>query len=243
MESSMKRICIVFVSLAVVTTSYAQDPNVPWVSLFNGRNLEGWKMVGSTGHAEVIDGMIQCHQVANTPEHTFVCTQDRFSDFILEMDVKTDPDYNTGILLRCIDRDPNSTTSYVSLYGYQIKIDPTPRAWTGGVFDDFGKTWNWLHPLDKDERGRKAYTIGQWNHFRVEAIGTTLKIWVNGIPTTHMVHSKYTKGYIALKIHSLNNQPEKEKQLGRFKNIMIITDHPEKYLQPMDILARVINEN
>lgn len=82
-----------------------------------------------------------------------------------------------------------------------------------------------------------AYSIGQWNHFRIEAIGSDIRVWVNGIPTTNMINHKYTNGYIALKIHALSDKPEQEKIFGQFKNIRIITKNPQKYLQQMDIKA------
>lgn len=56
------------------------------------------KIVGSKGHVTIRDGAITCNMVMNTPEHTFVCTNKKYGDFILEMDVKTDSIYNTGIL-------------------------------------------------------------------------------------------------------------------------------------------------
>jgi hypothetical protein len=98
-----------------------------------------------------------------------------------------------------------------------------------------------LYDLSKDEPARKAYHIGEWNHFRVEAIGSSVKVWVNGIPTTNMVNPKYSKGYIALKIHSLKNVPEEESKIGRFKNIRIITKNLNEMIEKMDLPAREVN--
>jgi hypothetical protein len=216
----------------------------PWKYIFNGKDFTNWKIVGGTGVAEIIDSAINCHMTANTKEHTFVCTQEKYDDFILELDVNADQGYNTGILLRCIDKPLGCDTCKVRLYGYQIKVDPSPtRRWTGGIFDDFGASWRWLYDLSKDERAQKASTIGAWNHFRVEAIGSSIKVWVNDVPTTHLIDQKYSKGYIALKIHSLNDLPEEEKKIGRFKNIRIITRRPSKYLEYIDLPARKANNS
>lgn len=229
---------IVITLICLVLSSAAGDKKdkTPWKTIFNGKDFTNWKIVGSTGHAEVKDSAFWCHMTANTNEHTFVTTKEKYGDFILEMDVNTDPGYNTGILLRCVDKPVGCDTCKVSLYGYQVKIDPSPtRCWTGGIFDDFGASWHWLYDLSKDERARKAYQIGKWNHFRVEAIGTSIKVWVNGIPTTHLVNQKYSKGYIALKIHSLKNIPEEEKKIGRFKNIRIMTKNLNDNLMKMEL--------
>ncbi len=236
----MKHHLFTFTILCLTYSACSQN-DINWESLFNGKDLTNWKIVGSTGVAEVKDSAIASHMTANTPEHTFVCSQEKYSDFILEMDVNTDPGYNSGILLRCIDKPENCDTCNISLYGYQVKIDPSPRAWTGGVFIDYGSSWQWLYDLSHDDRARKAYNIGEWNHFRIEAIGPSIKVWVNDIPTTNMINSRYTKGYIAIKIHSLKNEPEKEKMVGIFKNIRIMTQNLSENTKSMDIPAKTID--
>ena len=238
---ALKLMYTVLISMNFFPVLLAQE-KAPWKTIFNGVDFTNWKMVGSTGVAEIVDSAFVCHMTANTSEHTFVCTQKSYKDFILELDVKTDSGYNTGILFRCIDKPKNCDTCNVRLYGYQLKIDPSPtRRWTGGIFDDYGKSWHWLYDLSKDERARNAYRIGYWNHIRVEAIGPSIKTWVNDVPATNMINSKYSKGTIALKIHSLKNMPEQETMKGRFKNIRIITKDIAKYLKPVDIPAIPVN--
>ncbi len=242
MEKGIVKYLTLTFGIAILNLVSFSQGKSNWESLFNGKDLTNWKMVGSRGVAEIEDSAITCHMTANTPEHTFVCTNKKYKDFILEMEIKTDSGYNTGILLRSIDKPNNCDTCKVSLYGYQVKIDPsTTRRWTGGIFDDYGKSWHWLYDLSQDKRARKAYHIGEWNHFRFEAIGSSIKVWVNGIPTTNMINDKYAQGYIALKIHSLRDFPEKEKMLGRYKNIRIITKNLKDKLKPMDLPAKKVN--
>ena len=233
-------------SVLFATAGIAQTNQPPWVSLFNGKDLTGWALKGGTGKAWVQDGQIYCHQTINTKEHTFVCTQARYGDFILEADCRIDGAFNSGILFRCIDI-PESAKVFkpgkngpACLNGYQMKIDPTPRKWTGGIFDDFGPGWLWYYSLEKDARAREAFKIGEWNTFRIEAIGKEIKVWVNGVPTTHMTHGKYSNGCIALKIHALGNKPDQEKVLARFKNIRIITENPASYSLAMDLPPKAV---
>lgn len=209
----------------------------PWVSLFNGRDLTGWKIVALTNPAPagVEDGAMVLRQPSNTIEHTFVTSEREYDDFILELDLKDDPGFNSGILLRCVEAPADAK---VRLNGYQVKIDNTPRAWTGGIFDDFGDSWTWLHDLADNERGRAAFKLGEWAHFRIECIGATIKVWVNGVPTCHLVDEKYRKGGIAFKIHSLGNNPKAAQSAIRLKNIRIITGHPEHYALPMELPLR-----
>lgn len=236
------RIFVVTVLLITLipTASLIAQEEIPWVSLFNGTDLAGWKMVGSKGVAFVKDGEIVCRRTKGTTEHTFVTTEQKFSDFILEVDFKLDaPGYSAGVLVRCVDANADPDTSKVRLYGYQVKIDQSVRSWTGGVFDDFGGTWKWMYDLSENEPARKAFKLGEWNTFRVEAIGENIKVWLNGIPSTNLFNKKYTEGYIALKIHALKPEGKGEELQIYFKNIRIIADHPEQYVKGMDLQSKV----
>ncbi len=124
------------------------------------------------------------------------------------------------------------------LNGYQVKIDNTKRAWTGGVFDDFGNGWRWLFDLKDNAAGREAFKFKEWARFRMECIGPTIKVWVNGVPTCNLIDEKYREGYIAFKIHSVGNKPKATESAIRFRNIRILTEQPEKYAKPMDLEAR-----
>lgn len=224
--------------VATALASFSAEP--PWRTLFNGRDLTGWKIVGLEPKAKtyVENGEMVGHMVRGTLEHTFFCTEEKFGDFILEVDCFQTGGFNTGVLFRCIDTPAAAT---VRLHGYQVKVDPSPtRQWTGGLFDDYGKNWLWLQTLGDNDRGRTAYKFNEWARFRVEAIGRDLKVWVNGIPTAHLLHDKYTRGTIAFKIHSFpaTGKPEEEKNLIRFKNIRIITANPARFALPMDLPAR-----
>jgi hypothetical protein len=231
---------LALVSLASALCSSAAETKIadaPWVSLFNGRDLTGWKIVALTNPAPVVveDGAMVLRQRINTKEHSFIASEREYKDFILELDVKDDPNFNSGILLRCVE---SSTNAAVRINAYQVKIDNTPRAWTGGVFDDFGDSWTWLHDLADNDAGRAAFKLGEWAHFRIECIGPTIKVWVNGVPTCHLVDEKYRKGVIAFKIHALGNDPKATQNVIRFKNIRILTEQPERYVMPMELPPR-----
>ena len=222
-------------TLALSLPACAAD--TPWVTLFNGTDLTGWKIVALTNPAPAVieDGAMLLRQRTNTLEHTFVATEKKYRDFILELDLKDDPGFNSGILLRCGDAPAGAK---VRLNGYQVKIDNTPRAWTGGVFDDFGDSWRWLHDLADNDAGRAAFQLGEWAHFRIECLGDTIKVWVNGVPTCHLVDEKYRAGVIAFKIHALGDRPKATENVIRLKNIRILTEQPERFAQPMPLPPR-----
>jgi hypothetical protein len=240
MRHFMHGVLFLAFSLLVGGPLFAQEKEIPWESLFNGKDLTGWKMVGNKGVAYVKDGEIFCHRTKNTPEHTFVTSVKKYSDFILEIDFKLDPPgYSAGVLVRCIDAVQD--TAKVRLYGYQVKIDQSARAWTGGVFDDFGGSWKWMYDLSDNEPARKAFKLGEWNTFRVEAIGDNIKVWLNNVPSTNLFNKKYKEGYIALKIHALKPDGQGEELLIHFRNIRIITTHPEQYTKEMDLKSKEVD--
>ncbi len=222
-------------------TNSINKKSEPWQSIFNGKDLTGWKTVGSKGKVIVNDGAIECRMTANTAVHTFATTKKKYRNFILEMDFKRDVPFNTGILFRAIEAPD---TASVNLYGYQVKIDPNEkRKWTGGIFDDFGKTWAWIYDLSNDVRAQNANRSNEWNHIRVEMIDNHIKVWVNNIPTVNLINNKYKEaGYIAFKMHSLADKPEQEALKSMFRNIKIITQNPEKYQQEI-LIPLVYNSN
>jgi hypothetical protein len=77
---------------------------------------------------EVIDGMIVGTTVANTP-NSFLATEETYSDFILELEMLLEDDFNSGIQFRSESR-PDYMNGRV--HGYQCEVDPSDRAWSAG---------------------------------------------------------------------------------------------------------------
>lgn len=168
-----------------------------WESLFNGYDLSGWNVRDGNSTVLVDDGaLVALHQ--GTDSHTYLTTEKRYGDFILELDVKIIGDLNSGIILRGI-QDPDIKEGKV--HGYQMEIDQSERQWTGGIFEEMGR--GWLYSLEGKEEARAAYRNSDWNHYRVEAIGDRIRIWVNGVPALNMVDKKTAEGVIAFQIHKL----------------------------------------
>jgi hypothetical protein len=231
----MRKITLVVIVTFVVffnVNLLAQTPKL--TPLFNGKNFEGWTIMGGNATIKIEENAIKLNQKANTKEHTFLVTKKKFKDFILELDCKRDPGFSYGILFRA-QKTPD--TAHVRLYGYQIKVDhDKKRNWTGAIFDDFGNTWNWISTLKEDNRAQKALKeAGNWDHYRIEANEDKIRVWINGIATANITNTKYKKGFIALKIHFLGNKPENEKPSAWIKNIKILTSSIPKHSNPIDI--------
>lgn len=185
-----------------------------WISLFNGKDLKGWKQLNGQAKYTVKDGAIIGTTVLNQP-NSFLATEKEYGDFILELEFQVDPAMNSGIQVRS---ESNPAYENGRVHGYQVEIDPSKRAWSGGIYDEGRR--GWLYPLDYNEAGKKAFQNGKWNRYRIECIGKTLRTWVNGQPTAHLIDTLDTKGFIALQVHSISKPEEVGRQI-MWRNIRI----------------------
>ncbi|MEP6735085.1 MAG: DUF1080 domain-containing protein [Chryseolinea sp.] len=212
MFNLLSRIILLIFSFAL-TTVCAQEK---WTNLFNGKDLSGWKQLNGRARYTVKDGEIIGTTVFNEP-NSFLVTEKDYGDFILELDFKLDVAMNSGIQFRS-----ESKSSYKEgrVHGYQMEIDPSERAWTGGIYDEARR--DWLYPLEYNVQAKKAYKANDWNKCRIECIGPVMRVWVNGIATANVVDDLTLKGFIALQVHAIGKEDEAGRTI-RWKNIRIQT--------------------
>ncbi|PRX40401.1 protein of unknown function [Salegentibacter salegens] len=212
----------------------ATAPDAPWFSLFDGESLDGWSQKNGNAKYELEDGVIVGTTVSGTP-NSFLTTDKKYGDFILELDFKADPSMNSGIQIRS-ESKPQYQDNRV--HGYQVEIDPSDRAWSGGIYDEARR--GWLYPMSLNTSAQNAYKKDDWNHYRIEAIGDTIQTWVNGIAAANLVDDKTQEGFIALQVHAIGDDEAPGKQI-RWKNVRIMTDSLEQYNTKSD--APVFNTN
>jgi hypothetical protein len=188
-----------------------------WEYLFNGKNLEGWKQLGGVAKFEVINGEIVGTTVLNTP-NTFLTTEKLYSDFILEVEFILSERMNSGIQFRS-ESYPEYNNGVV--HGYQCEVDPSERSWSGGIFDESRRSW--LYPVDLNPDAKSAFKIGEWNKFRIECIGSSMRTWLNGIPVAHLIDDMTPEGFIALQVHSIRDNKEHLGRQIKWRNIRIKT--------------------
>ena len=215
---------IILVSIIVVSGS-TQDN---WHSLYNGKNLDGWRTLSGTAEFRVEDDEIVGISKIGTPA-TYLATKEEYGDFILEYEAKIDQGINSGVQIRSLSR-PEYQDGRV--HGYQIELDPSPRAWSGGIYDEGRR--GWLYNLEKNPQAKMAFKNGQWNQFRIEAIGNLIRVWLNGIPTADLVDDMTSHGFIALQVHGIGEDREKEGKTVRFRKIRILTEDLEAKRTPPD---------
>ena len=205
-----------------------------WQSLFNGKDLAGWTKRNGQAEYRVENGEITGITKTGTP-NTFLCTEKNYGNFILELEVKVDPALNSGIQFRS-----NSLPDYRNgvIHGYQAEIDPSPRAFSGGIYDESRR--GWLCPLTENEAGQRAFKNGEWNKYRIEAIGHEIRLWVNGVNTANLVDNWTATGFIGLQVHSIGNEEQAGREI-RWRNIRIKTQGLEAERWPMQPGVQEVN--
>lgn len=218
----MRKKLVLFISVFIVFASMGQEAK--WQDLFNGKNLKGWEVLNGTAEFSVKDGTIIGTSKKGSP-NTFLATKKLYDDFILEFEFKVDDGFNSGVQIRS-----SSSKDFENgrVHGYQFEIDPTDRAWTGGIYDEARR--GWLYPLTKNNEPRSSFKNLEWNKGRVEAIGSSIRTWVNGMPCADLIDDMTLSGFIALQVHSVADS-----DVGKsvtFRNIRILTENIEKFATP-----------
>jgi len=205
---------VFFTFLLLLTFSIQAQEN--WKSLFNGKDLSGWNQKNGEATYRVEKGEIIGTTVAGTP-NSFLCTNENYGDFIIELDLKVDESMNSGIQFRSLS---NQDYNKGRVHGYQMEIDPSDRAWSGGIYDEARK--GWLYIPDMNKPAQIAFKHNDWNTYRIEAIGSTIRTWVNGVPVSHLIDDETASGFVALQVHAINNTMKAGLEI-RWKNIRIQT--------------------
>ncbi len=227
-------ICVLFV---VGQVCEAQNG---WVSLFDGKTLNGWKKLAGTAEFTVADGAIVGTAVAGSAS-TFLVTQKTFGDFVLELDARLDDtSSNSGVQVRS-HFDPAGNNAMGLVYGYQVELDPSARKWSGGIYDQGRR--DWLYPVSLHSKAEDAFQVGQYNHIKVECVGRETKTWINGKPVAYLVDAADSEGFIGLQVHGVTEASHPGWKVY-FKNIRIKTMglQPQPFPAGIYVVNTIVND-
>ncbi|WP_116124232.1 DUF1080 domain-containing protein [Lewinella sp. IMCC34183] len=227
----MQKRLITTVLLAGALTSVAAQDG--FTSLTNGKDLSNWESYGGQAPYEIDGDVITGTAVVNTP-NTFLCTDRPYGDFVLELEFNDDAPLNSGVMARGQWRQAGDIRR---IYGYQVEIDPSARAYTGGIYDEARR--GWIYPLHYNDAARSAYRQGEWNQLRIEAIGNNLRTFVNGQSAANLIDSVDASGLICLQVHAISEELA-GKQVKwrniRIKNNATEADRMDAVLAPVENL-------
>lgn len=233
MLTRKRRTCLlVCLALFITGTAFAERENAGgWAMLFDGRTLKGWSVHSGFAKYDAEDGTIVGTAVKGSP-NTFLCTNTEYGDFILEFEVKCDPKLNSGVQIRSQiakkemvfvfrGNDGKPRTRKIPpdrVYGYQVEIATAASRSSGGIYDEARRGF-FLADIRDDPAASKAFKDNEWNRYRIECKGNSMKTWVNDIPCANMRDSLDAKGIIGLQVHGLGR--DFHPYQVRWKNIRI----------------------
>lgn len=225
----MKRMSGSLAMLALMTVVSAGSKDAE--SIFDGKTLKGWKQLNGAADYQVIDGAIVGTTRTDVP-NSFLVTEKSFADFVLEFDVRQDVGpTNSGVQFRSL-----STPEFENgrVHGYQADIDPSPRQWSGQIYEEAKR--GWFSTGETNPPSKALYKFGQWNHYRIEAIGPRLRVWINDGAVADVIDDVTPAGFIGLQVHSIN-KPEEAGRTVSWRKLTVQTRNL-KPKPPMGIFIR-----
>jgi Domain of Unknown Function (DUF1080) len=206
----MKRWSAVSIALLLIgfaAFSYSQQASgqgAGWVTLFDGKSLDGWDQIGDSNW-KVEDGALVADK-----GNGFLVSKNTYTDFQLRAEFWVETDSNSGIFIRCTDPSKVNATN-----AYEVNIwdaRPEPSYGTGAIVN-VAK----VDPMPK--------AGGKWNVYEITAKGSTLTVTLNGQKTVDGVQdAKLASGRIALQ-HGLGLKDDKgvanDKGVVKFRKVEI----------------------
>ena len=212
--------------------------NGDYVPIFDGKTLNGWKVVGGENKFSVEDGVIKGVGVpSDIGINTFLVTEKEYADFDLKVEFLIESG-NSGVQFRSKTRekyDPKwdwnpFKEGLHKVFGYQAEITPDGGC-TGRIYDEERRGYRngviWLDtqtPAERAAAAKASFRKGGWNEMRVRCEGKHIQTWLNGKPVADLEDDFDAKGFIGLQMHL--QRPPKEGEtfkpgVVKFRNIRI----------------------
>jgi hypothetical protein len=179
MKSAARVITALSVAISLAGCAYGLRSG--WQTLFDGRNLDNWTQVGAANW-RLVDGTVQADK-STGKGGGFLVSKESYRDFDLRVEFWASNDANSGIYMRCADR--NNITDRSCYEANIFDQRPDPSYGTGAIVHRAV-----VNPMPK--------AGGKWNVYEITAIGPDVTVKLNGAVTVHMRDSELKQGPIAL---------------------------------------------
>ncbi|MGA8997860.1 MAG: DUF1080 domain-containing protein [Pseudolabrys sp.] len=176
-------------SLVLGILAFAANYGVPkaasqdagWVTLFDGKSLDGWDQVGeSNWHVE--DGAVVADKMAGK-EAGYLVSKNSYKNFVVRVEFWPSDNANSGIYFRCLD--PKKITDRTCYEANIFDQRPDPSYGTGAI-----TRYVEIDPMPK--------AGGKWNTFEITAKGRDITVVLNGQTTAKLRNGMFDEGPIAL---------------------------------------------
>ncbi len=237
---------VVPVVFAAAVCGSRADSDVPpgFTSLFNGRDLTGWRVPpGDNGHWRVVDGVIDYDARSEASDDKSLWSEREYGDFVLRVDwrLKDVPYLNPNVPIILADGshkkgpDGKELVTTVPDADSGIYLRDTPKAqvniWNWPVGS--GEVYGYRMDPDMPPEVRAGVTpktiadrhIGEWNTFEITMKGDRLTVVLNGVTVIDnaQLPDLPPRGRIALQHHGAwdEGQWTSPPSLVQFRNIYI----------------------
>lgn len=166
-----------------------------WVELFNGENLDGWKISENPESFQVVDGQIKVDGPRGHAFYNGSVSDHNFKNFELMVEVKTMPKANSGIFIHTEYQEEGWPE-----VGYEIQVNQSHSDWrkTGSVYSF--------------QDVREVFVEdGDWYTQHIIVEGSTITVKINGetvneydeseVRTGDLGSKRLSNGTIALQAH------------------------------------------
>ncbi|MGQ0628916.1 MAG: family 16 glycoside hydrolase [Phycisphaerales bacterium] len=179
-------------------------PARPWRDLLAQPIDTAWFIRGGQATFTLEAGVITGTTAPDSP-NTFLVSKEQFGDFELIAECRQHPDLNSGIQIRSHPAgDPADRAARIR--GYQVELDPSPRQFTGGIYDEARR--GWLAPLTDAPSVAPAFKPSGWNQLRIVARGPVIRTYLNGVPAAELFDQTDLRGHIALQVHGIGKRAD-----------------------------------
>lgn len=169
---------LVLLAAAAVLLPDALEAQGRWRTLFDGRTLAGWDVVGDANWS-VKEGAIWGSRGGG-----YLVTPMPHGDVQFTVDFWATPDANSGVFVRCADPKSITADNCYEVNIFDRRPDQSYR--TGGIV-------NLAKPTAVIDTGNR------WNTFDITAKGSKLTVILNGTTVVeHEQNGARPRGYIAL---------------------------------------------
>ncbi|MCL6257747.1 DUF1080 domain-containing protein [Aquiflexum sp. TKW24L] len=191
----MKKLLVILILFSVSSFSFAQKDG--WISLFNGKNMDGWKISENPSSFAVVDGEIK---IDGPRAHAFYVGEvnnGEFTDFEFSAEVKTMPKANSGIFFHTKYQETGWPDK-----GYEVQVNQSHSDWrkTGSLY-----SFNDVKEVHvKDGEWYTEHIIVKGDHVTVKINGKTVMEYVESEDKNRPANAgekKIDKGTFALQAH------------------------------------------
>jgi hypothetical protein len=170
----------------VLCVNAADEAKDGWTSLFNGKDLTGWKAPEPNPYWKVVDGVLTGDNAADK-KGSMLYTTESYGDFELEADCRWTGEIDSGFMFRKPELQMQIGVSR------SLKKDMTGSFYVGKYPEEF-----------QAKEAEKLIRANDWNTFKLAVKGDTVTVWINGTQASQFKDNegKYkAPGPIGLQIH------------------------------------------